>query len=180
MSDQYLARNLPLLIPAPCASIMMLPSLRRRACDEQVASGGSLVGRDASDPLADHRLRGSGVFGRSLPGRLRRPTVGRRTRVALLQCRCISPTRGRSFPLSRANNPRRMGEPKAHLHSGLTATSRWLAQAATGGTVLSHPRRPAMAGRCISTSSSGRPSVKTKARRLAAPRFIKRRDPLSP
>ena len=59
------------LSPSPVALVECLPSLRRRACDEQVASGGSLVGRDASDPLADHRHRGSGVFGRSLPRRLR-------------------------------------------------------------------------------------------------------------
>ena len=67
----------------------------------------------------------------------------------------LLPTCGRSFPLSRANNPRRMGEPKAHLYCGRTATSRWLAQAARpagrNGTVLLTPGG-GDAGRCISMS----------------------------
>ena len=117
---------------------MMLPSLRRRACDEQVASGGSLVGRDASDPLADHRLVGAGSSGgRSRGGSgadswTQNPGGPASVQVHFTDARTVlpfvpgqqSPTHGRagSSPLLRTNRDEPMARPGRHRrHRSLTS-----------------------------------------------------------
>ena len=124
------------VIPAPSHSHRMPPSLRRRACDEQVASGGSLVGQCAQDPLVDHRLVGAGSVEGRLHGGSRTDSwaqiPGQTLPSQVHTRRCGS---ARSFV--RSPKPPTLGRAGSSLNPcGLTASSRRLAQAALAACVL--------------------------------------------
>ena len=111
-STNALHESFPELSPLPPTPIELPPSLRRRACDEQVASGGSLSNRSWI-ALWTTALWERGLW-EVAPIEVRGPTVGLRYPGKPCHRRCIPAVADRPDPLSGTQNPRRWGEPEAH------------------------------------------------------------------